>query len=343
VSLDALRGLDMAFIIGLGGVFAAIATALGMPELAKQFDHVKWEGFHFQDLIFPLFVFISGVSVTFSLSRSVERHGRGGAALRFARRCAILFLIGILMNGGFNKGIDGVRWMGVLQRIALATLAAGLMYLFMDTRDLIAAAGALLAGYWALLTFTNGGNFTEGANVVNQFDARWLAGRKYDGAHDPEGILSTFPAIATALLGVLAGLWIGGVASPWKKVWVLAAAGGALLALGWAWSWQMPVIKKLWTSSFVLVAAGWSALLLALFYWLAEVFAWRAWAAPWVWIGSNSITMYIVANVARPFALAERFTGSLPDTWKWVTHAVAFALLLLLARFLYKRQIFIRV
>jgi predicted acyltransferase len=344
VSLDALRGLDMAFIIGLGGVVAAIATACGMPELALQFKHAEWEGFRFEDLIFPLFIFISGVSLNLSLSRSIDKHGRKGAALRLVRRCAVLFLIGVIMNGGFSKGIENVRWMGVLQRIALATLGAGLLYVhFQNVRDLVTATVALLAGYWALLTFTNGGSYAEGANFVNQFDAKWLAGRKYDGTHDPEGLLSTFPAVATALLGVLAGMWLGGVAPAGKKVLVLALTGAALLLAGWAWGWKMPIIKKLWTSSFVLVAAGWSTLLLAFFYLIAEVIGWQRWAAPWVWIGSNSITMYVVANIARPFALAERFTGAQSEPYRWITHLVAFLLLLLLARFLYKRQVFIRV
>jgi predicted acyltransferase len=343
ISLDALRGFDMAFIVGLGGVIAALAQALGLPALKAQFDHVPWEGFHFEDLIFPLFVFISGVSLTFSLPRSVERHGRGKAALILARRCLVLFLLGVFFNSGLSKGIENVRWMGVLQRIALATLGAGLFSLWLRSRGLAIATALVLTGYWALLTFVGGSEWREGLNVVNQFDARWLPGRKYDGTHDPEGLLSTFPAIGTALLGVLAGRWLAGAATMPRKAMGLAVAGVIALGLGWAWSWQMPVIKKLWTSSFVLVAAGWSALLLALFYWLVEIRGWKAWTTPWVWIGSNSITIYLAVNVARPLALAERITGPRPGTPEWVVHAVAFALVLWLARLLYKRGVFIRV
>jgi predicted acyltransferase len=361
ISLDALRGLDMAFIIGFGALLAALAHMLQMPELALQFEHVEWEGFRVEDLIFPLFIFLAGVSLTFSLSRSVEKHGRGGAARRLVRRCAVLFLIGVIFNGGFNKGIEEVRWMGVLQRIALATLGAGLMYIWFNARDLFLAAVSILVGYWALLEFTHGGSYAEGTNFVNHFDSKWLPGRKHGGKpYDPEGILSTFPAISTALWGVLAGSWLGGTAAAGKKAAGLVALGAVLFAIGWVWGWgcqslpfiHVPVIKKLWTSSFVLVAAGWSAVLLGVFYWLVEVCRLRFLAYPWVWIGANSITIYLVAHFVRPLAVAERFTGprqiivdgkAQPNTPEWIVYTVAFLLIVLFARYLYKKGVFIRV
>lgn len=334
----------MAMIIGLGEFFRALATVAGAPALAAQFEHAAWEGFRIEDLIFPLFVFIAGASQTFALPRASSRFGRSGAALRLMKRCAVLFLLGVLYSGGFSKGLDGVRWLGVLQRIALASLGAGLFSLWLKPRGLLVVLVSLLGGYWALLTFTNGGNFAEGMNVANQFDARWLPGRKYNGDHDPEGILSTLPAIATALLGVLAGKWLQSGATASRKSLLLAVAGATLLALGWSWNLQFPVVKKLWNSSFVLVAGGWSALLLALFYYIIEIRNWRAWATPFVWIGMNPITLYIVANLVQPRALATRFTGPISHgPWEWIGPAVAFCLLLLLARFLYRRGVFIRV
>jgi predicted acyltransferase len=195
-----------------------------------------------------------------------------------------------------------------------------------------------------MLTFTNGGNFAEGANLTNQFDAQWLPGRKYNGDHDPEGILSTLPAIASALLGVLAGQWLQSSATAARKAGTLAIAGAISLALGWAWSWQFPVIKKLWTSSFVLVAGGWSAMLLALFYWIIEIRRRRAWATPFVWIGMNPITLYLTVNLVQLRSVASRFTGPIPHgPLEWIGPAVGFALLLAFARFLYKRGIFLRV
>ena len=334
----------MALIIGLGELLRAVAKAAGATAVAGQFEHAEWEGFRIEDLIFPLFVFIAGASQTFSLPRAASQLGRGGAALRLGKRCALLFLIGVLYSGGLSKGWDSVRWLGVLQRIALASLGAGLLSLWLKPRGLVAAAVALLAGYWAMLTFTNGGTFAEGANLTNQFDARWLPGRKYNGDHDPEGILSTLPAVATALLGVLAGRWLQSPAAPARKAAMLAVAGVAMLALGWAWSWQFPVIKKLWTSSFVLVAGGWSVLVLALFYWLVELRNWRAWTTPFVWIGMNPITLYLIVNLVPLRPIGMRFTGPVPNSsWEWLPPAVGFALLLAVARFLYKRGIFLRV
>ena len=346
VSLDALRGLDMAFIVGFGNALKAIALTLGATALAEQFNHVAWEGFHLEDLIFPLFVFIAGVSMTFSLPRAVQTLGRSRAALRLLKRCAVLFLLGIFVSKGLSDGWDRVRWLGVLQRIALASLGAGLLSMVLGTRGLIAATVTLLVGYWALFYIVPvenpGARFAEGQNFVNRFDAQWLPGRKYDGDHDPEGILSTFPAIANALLGVLAGRWLQSAATPVRKVTGLAVAGVVLLALGWAWSWNFPVIKKLWTSSFVLVAAGWSALLLGLFYWLVEIRSWKKWTTPWVWIGMNPITLYVAAAVVNPEALALRFIGPKSACPTWLPATVAFALVLLFARFLYRRGIFLR-
>ena len=337
----------MAFIVGLGNALKAIAVALGLTGFAAQFDHVAWEGFHLEDLIFPLFVFIAGVSMTFSLPQAVERLGRPRAALRLFKRCVILFLLGILVSKGLSDGVEKVRWLGVLQRIALASLGAGLLFLFCGTRALVAAAVTLLLGYWALFLFLHQGDpasrYVEGHNVVNQFDAKWLPGRKYDGDHDPEGILSTFPAIASALLGVLAGLWVRGTATPQRKVVTLGIAGLVLLSFGWLWGWQFPVIKKLWTSSFVLLAAGWSVLLLALFFWLVEIRGWRRWTLPWVWIGMNPITLYVMAALLNPELIALRFTGPRAHCPTWLPATVGFALVLLVARFLYRRKIFLRV
>jgi predicted acyltransferase len=347
VSLDALRGFDMAFIIGLGTALKALAVAWGWTALADQFDHVNWEGFHFEDLIFPLFVFIAGVSLTYSLPRAVGQLGRGHTAPRLFKRCVILFLLGIFMSRGIQNGWENVRWLGVLQRIALASLGAGLLFLYCKPRALIAATVTLLLGYWGLFLFLHSGDpanrYVEGQNVVNLFDAQWLPGRKYDGNHDPEGILSTFPAIASALLGVLAGLWVQSTATPQRKAVALAVAGAVLLGLGWAWHLQFPVIKKLWTSSFVLVAAGWSALLFALFYWLIEIRRSLAWTPPWVWIGMNPITLYILAGIVSFTTVAKRLTGPANASPEWLPPAVGFLLILLLARFLYRRKIFLRV
>ena len=351
VSLDALRGFDMLWITGgglLGGALRAFGPESNVAPIAQQLQHVSWEGFHFEDLIFPMFVFIAGVSLVFSLPKMVAREGRGGAMRRIISRTIILFALGIFVSGGLSRGIDDVRWLGVLQRIAFSYCGAALLSLWLKPRGLIIAALTLLLGYWALLTFVpvpefGAGDFTEGHNLTNYLDKMYLGGRKYDGDHDPEGMLSTLPAIASCLLGVLAGHWLRSETTPNRKTVGLVVAGAVLLGLGWAWSPWFPVIKKLWTSSFVLVAAGWSALLFALFYWIIEIRRWLAWTPPWVWIGMNPITLYIVAGIVSFTTVAKRVTGPANASPEWLPAAVGFLLILLLARFLYRRKIFLRV
>jgi len=360
-SLDALRGFDMFWITG-GGLLGAALRKWGegtVPEsIGKQMVHVAWEGFHFEDLIFPMFVFIAGASIVFSVPKMIERSGTAGAIRRILVRTFILFLLGVFYSGGLARGVEEVRWMGVLQRIALAYCGGSLLFIWLKPRGLIAACITLLLGYWALLKFVpvpgfGAGDYAEGHNLTNYLDKMYLAGRRYDGDHDPEGILSTLPAIASCLLGIFGGLWLQSGASKGRKVLGLAIAGGVALCLGWAWAPFFPVIKKLWTSSFVLVAAGWSALALSLFYWLIEVRGWRRWATPFVWIGLNPITIYIAGNVIEWPKVAARITGG--DLQKWLNESVhiaagdlltaiiAVSFSFLLAWFLHRRRIYLRV
>ncbi len=243
--------------------------------------------------------------------------------------------------------MDQVRWLGVLQRIALGSCFAGLLSLWLSPRGLVVATLALLGGYWALLTFlpvpgAGAGDYAEGQNLTNYLDRIYLPGRKYDGDHDPEGILSTLPAIATALLGILAGQWISGPAVPARKALGLIVAGAVMLGLGWAWHPFFPVIKKLWTSSFVLVAGGWSAILLGVFYFIIDVAGWKGWTAPFVWVGANPIFLYVCAGLGFFRIVTERLTGPMKGDLAWVSAAVSFALVLLVARFLYRRGIYLR-
>ena len=369
VSLDALRGFDMFWILGSGGLLKAL-QAFGSVEpansLAWQFDHARWEGLHFEDVIFPLFVFIAGVSLVFALTKTIGREGRWPAARRIAGRALVLFALGVFYNGGFRDGLDHVRWVGVLQRIALAYLGAGLLFLWLKPRGLIVACAVILFGWWAVLAYApiveldgihpaaENLRFAERFNVCDAFDRNHLPGRKYNRDHDPEGLLSNIPAVATCLLGVFAGLWLRSEkATPSRKSGALLAAGLLLLALGWAWAGWCPVIKKIWTSSYVLETGGWSALLLGVFYYLIDVRGWQRWARPFVWIGMNPITLYLVANVLIYHEVAARFTGRdteaflnthlHPGTGILLTTLLAMGLNLLLARFLYTRKIFLRV
>jgi predicted acyltransferase len=204
------------------------------------------------------------------------------------------------------------------------------------------------------VTATRTGGYDPGRNLSDHLDFQYLPGRKYDVYYDPEGLLSTFPAVVSCLLGVFAGLLVR--RTDWdelKKVRTLAVAGAVMVALGFLWGLQFPVVKKIWTSSFVLVAGGYSALLLAAFYYAIDVRGWRRWCVPFVWIGMNPITLYLISGIVGYRRLAARLAGGDVSAWLdtalgagWGNLAVAvvgLALMLLLARFLYQKQIFLRV
>ncbi len=372
----------MFFIVGMEEVFEALSKMFLMsPSLNDRLQHAPWAGFHFYDLIFPLFAFIIGTSLVFSLSKSVATEGKGATTRKILKRSLILFVLGMLYYEGIGGGIQHIRILGVLQRLALCYCGAGLAFVWLGSqRDgsdqpkvgrgcpvrvgptaplrLVLLTVSLLVGYWAMLTFIpvpgfGAGDFAEGHNLTNWFDKMYLPLRKWDGDHDPEGLLSTLPAIASSLLGVLAGLLLKNpavVAN--RKVRLLAAWGCAGVIAGLLWHLQFPIIKKIWTSSFVLFTAGLSSLLLALFYYVIDIKNHRGWCRPFVWIGMNSITIYLIARAVRLEDIAKCFVGGeihsglenirhgLGDL---VTALVALSFSVLICRFLYQRKIFLRV
>jgi predicted acyltransferase len=382
MSLDALRGFDMCWILGLDAIIksgaAHLKTLESVPEsikenvlapLSTQLEHVKWEGLVFYDVIFPLFLFLSGVSMAISVARRQQQFGTFSAAKHLIIRAIVICIIGVIYSGGlrgvtwgktdWESGVNTIRFLGVLQRIGIASAAAGLLSLWLGWRGLTVALVTILLGYWAMLTQitvpdVGKGNFAPEMNFANYIDKLYLPGRKYpEGAtHDPEGLLSTLPAIATALLGLLTGKWLFGPATPGKKVLMLFVVGAALTALGFGWhqapenmTWfpTFPIIKKLWTSSFVLAAGGISMMLLALFYAVIDIAGLRLWARPFVWVGANPIALYIASGMGAFRSVAVRLTGTCPSPWTWVPPLVAFLLMLATARFLYRRGIHIRI
>lgn len=362
VSLDALRGFDMLWIMGGDSIGHALdhlhaAESGPLRVLADQLNHVAWEGFRFYDLIFPMFVFIVGVSLVFSLTKIVERDGTAAATRRVVTRAILLWCIGVLYYGGWSDGIDQIRLMGVLQRIAIAYLFAGLFFIHLKPRGLLIACVSILAGYWAMLTFIpmpglEQVSFAEGQNLTNWVDKNYLPFRKWDGDHDPEGLLSNLPAIATCLIGVFTGLFLrdGRFQKEQKAIWLLGFGMAAIL-LGLLWGLQFPVIKKLWTSSYVLIAGGWSAVFLAVFYWAIEVKGHVKWAMPFVWIGMNPITIYLLGNVISFDGVAGRVLGgpiaagldSISAGLGDVVISVGGMLLAIwICWFLYRRKLFLR-
>jgi predicted acyltransferase len=368
LSVDAFRGFIMFWILGgdsLAQALKKVAAGGGVVLAAvggffgDQLEHVDWAGFRFYDLIFPSFVFIVGVSIVFSLSSLVEREGRAAAHQRVLRRFAILFVLALLYSGGLSTEWPDIRLLGVLNRIALCYLFASLLFLNLRLRGLIVACVSLLVGYWALMTFVpvpgiGAGSFAKGGNLANWIDSEYLPGKKWDGTWDPEGLLSTLPAIATCLLGVFAGMMLkdARVEEQRKSLWLIGAGAG-LVVLGFLWGLQFPVIKKIWTSSYVLVAGGFSAMLLGVFHQLVDVWKHRRWATAFIWIGANAITLYFLESIISFEKLAGRLAGG--DVSNFLdAHITAgmghllravlgLLLAIILARFLYRRKIFLRV
>lgn len=389
MSVDALRGFDMFWIIGGEEVAKALEKIGGGPimaALATQLKHVEWTGFHFFDGIFPLFLFLVGVSIVFSLDRVRREGGRHSAVARIVRRSALLFGIGVLYYGGLAREWPDVQLSGVLPRIALCYLAASTLYIFLPRKGIVCVAGLCLLGYWALLAFApfpdvnlkqptvgkkatqssaqspeklfagaamTHGLYEEGRNFTHYVDACALPGKKRNLYYTNEGLLSTIPSIATTLFGIMAG-WVL-TAAGWsdrKKVAWLLGAGAVGIALGLLWGLKFPVIKRLWTSSFCLVAAGFSAIMLGVFYLVVDVWRRQRWCVPFLWIGANALAVYLVVNVVDFDALAGRFVGGdvrnffdmhvANGSGQFLIALVGLLLPVLLVRFLYQRKIFIR-
>ena len=390
MSLDALRGFDMFWIIGGEELFQALNKMSDhgiVRTLAEQLTHEDWEGFRFYDLIFPLFVFIVGVSLVFSLSKSIESFGKTAALKRIFRRSVLLFALALVYSGGFSHNWPDIRLLGVLNRIALCYLFAGLIFCFFRLKGMLVICATLLIGYWALMSFvrfpdvrpvpgglqaiaketgftnvtqlnlesTNiiSGVYFKGVNLANYLDQKYLPGKKWDGTWDPEGFLSTLPAVATCLLGVFAGLLLkNNSIQERRKVHYLLLAGLAGVLLGHVWGFEFPIIKKIWTSSYVLVAGGYSALLLGVFYLVVDVWKFQKWCMPFVWIGMNSITVYLANNIISFDRLGLRFAGGDVKEFFDTTIATGFgdlvvalvglSLGILLCEFLYRKRIFLR-
>lgn len=352
-SLDALRGFDMLWITGGRTVVNALAAATGAPlvlALGRQLEHTPWNGFTAWDLVFPLFLFLSGVTIPFSQDRKLAAGTpRGLLARRIVRRALLLVVLGAIYNGLLTFDLAHQRWASVLARIGLGWAGAATIALFTGWRGRALAAVAILLLYAALLGYwpvpDGAGTWIQGHNVVDLFDQRFLPGRLHKGNHDPEGILSTIPAVATALLGTLAGARLRRVGRPRARtVLELACAGLVLLLCGWGWGRFQPINKNLWTSSFVLWTGGWSLLLLALFHGLVDVLGWRKAAFPLVVLGANPITLYLLDHFVAFDAVSAFLLQHEPvlvDATVVALVAVGMRWLVLWA--LWRRRIFLRV
>jgi predicted acyltransferase len=367
VSLDVFRGLTIASMILVNdpGTWSAVYWPL---------EHAPWNGWTPTDLIFPFFLFIVGVSMTLSFSRRFERGSSRGALARhvFLRSLGI-FAVGLFLNGFPRFHFATIRIPGVLQRIAVCYLCAGLIYLATGLqkgrRWQIAIAGVLLVGYWAAMTFIpvpgyGAGHLDPESNLGAWLDRRVMGGHLWSQSKtwDPEGIMSTFPAIGTVLLGALVGDWFRRQPRTGRTALWLAVGGVAGLAAGRALHPLFPINKNLWTSTYVLFTAGFAMVLLALCFWIVDVRGWRRWATPLLVFGTNALTVFSLATLLAKMSTIYHFSladGSHP-TWHSFVYqrffapyasphnasllfAIAYVLLCLAAMWpLYYKRIFIK-
>ncbi|RPH97267.1 MAG: DUF5009 domain-containing protein [Calditrichaeota bacterium] len=358
VSIDALRGFDMFWITGGDSIFPALFTLIGTPfflGLSRQLEHTEWNGFTFYDLIFPLFMFIMGTTMPFTLTKYIERgDSKRKLYTHVIRRSALLFILGLVNNGILGLNFAEMRYAGVLQRFAVCYFFAALIVIHVRKPKVQAIwAAAILLVYWLMMALIPVPGYgmnvlTPEGNLASFIDRLLLPGRFCCfELGDNEGLLSSIPAVATVLLGVLAGHLLRSNIVQQKKVRFLALAGVGSLIIALIWNLVFPINKLIWTSSYVLYAGGWSLLLLALFYWIIDVRGWQKWAFPFVIIGMNSITIYIAQAVFDFGVIAHIFVQGFihhlgdfrPLFWAICVFAVKWLFLL----FLYKKKIFLKV
>jgi len=291
LSLDVFRGITIAAMI--------IVNTPGNREAYTQLDHAEWNGGTLTDLVFPFFLFISGVSLVFSLSKRLERGRTDGLAAQILRRTAIIFGLGLFLNAIPNCHPSTIRILGVLQRIAICYGATSILFIKTSLKTQIGIAAAALLGYWLAMTYIpvpgfGAGVLTKEGSLASFIDRALLGSHTYrQGVYDPEGILSTVPSLVTALLGVFTGLWLRSGRNDKNKIYGMLAAGAALVAAGRLWGIWFPINKALWTSSYVLYTAGLALWVFALCYRLIEVKGIKGWGRPFEIFGMNAIAAYV--------------------------------------------------
>ncbi len=292
LSLDVFRGMTIAAMI--------LVNSPGNETAYAPLEHAAWHGLTPTDLIFPFFVFIAGVSLVFSLRRRLEQgESRQALLVQVVKRTLILFGLGLLLNGFPHYNLAVIRIPGVLQRIAICYFFGALFYLWTNISVQIAAVCALLGGYWWMLTHlqTPGfpiGDLTTEGNFAAYIDRAIFGAHLYRPVYDPEGFLSTLPAIASGLLGNLAGYWLSSPGAPERKVTGFLQSGFVFLLAGWKWGQFFPLNKALWSSSYVLLSTGWALVVFGVVYGLVEIKGWKKWSKPFEILGKNAVALYVL-------------------------------------------------
>jgi predicted acyltransferase len=356
ISLDAMRGFTIAAMI--------VANFPGSEEFVYfTLRHSRWNGLSFTDLIAPFFLFIVGVSIVLAYTRKrADDSPKGPLMEKIILRSLKIFVVGMFLNLMPDFDFANLRWTGTLHRIAIVFLVCALLFLTTNWKQQVWIAALTLVAYWLAMTQIPTPDvgrvvLEPGRNLAAWLDRSYLPGRMWQGTWDPEGILSTFPSIVTGILGMLAGRLMSSPARPTEKVSYLMTAGLFTAALGYFWGLTFPVNENLWTSSFVLVTAGFAALVLGAVYFLVDVLGYTSGTKPGVIFGANAITVYVLADLLA--LIFYRLTvGGKPLNEQAVTGLTAagvppelasllYALLFVGINFipayaLYRRQIFIK-
>ncbi len=298
VSLDVFRGITIAGMV-------LVNNPGSWEHIYWPLEHARWEGWTPTDLVFPFFVFIIGVAIPLAFARRVESGGtKRDLYLKIIRRTLIIFAIGLFLNGLPDFGLADYRIPGVLQRLAVCYFFASIIFLNTKYRTQIAIAVGLLIFYWLLVRLVPAPGFAAG-DLTKEGSLPSYVDRVVFGSHvwrqarvyDPEGLLSTIPAIATALFGVLTGTWLRTERTRSEKAAGMFVVGAVCVAIGWAWNPFFPINKALWTSSYVFFTGGLALQFLSICYWLIDVKGYRRWAKPFEVFGLNAIALYVVADL----------------------------------------------
>ncbi len=360
-SLDAFRGITIAGMI-------LVNNPGSWQHVYPPLQHAAWHGWTPTDLIFPFFLFIVGVAVTFSFAKQLEKMDRRSVYWKIIKRSAKLFALGLFLNLFPKFHFTEVRIPGVLQRIAICYAITSFIYLNTSLRQQIYLTVAILVGYWAAMLLIpvpgfGAGNLTVEGNLAAYIDNLLLKGHMWKESWDPEGILSTVPAIATTLCGVITGMWLRSSKDRCDIAGCLFVAGWMLVLFGLIWGIVFPINKALWTSSYVVLTAGCALQCLGFCYWLIDVKGGRRWAQPAVIYGMNAIAVFVLSGILGRILIYTKISGAdgeVVSLKQWIYQhgfesylgplngSLAYAIAnvvfwLIIMKILYDRKIFIKV